>query len=223
MCYCPTPTLHLNLALTGDGAFIFSLKKTHSVWFISVLNYGDTENVLINHLLLVIPMSYPCHYTNLCPHKPHKHAHTHTHTHYPLYKHGLVSISPGTFFVSSFTFLLLMDHHSVNRIRICISWADKDIKIKIWKMKQKNNNCEILTHRRLVPVSRAFLFRSLSTLTLFTALTAFWGRGVIISLHRGPRLLLCPLLRVQTVVLTHSQEEEYNRKVRNTSSRATYL
>ncbi len=48
---------------------------------ISVLNYGDTENVLINHLLLVIPMSYPCHYTNLCPHKPHKHAHTHTHTH----------------------------------------------------------------------------------------------------------------------------------------------
>ncbi len=31
---------------------------------------------------LVIPMSYPCHYTNLCPHKPHKHAHTtHTHTH----------------------------------------------------------------------------------------------------------------------------------------------
>ncbi len=80
MCYCPTPTLHLNLALTGDGAFIFSPQKTHSVWFISVLNYGDTENVLINHLLLVIPMSYPCHYTNLCPHKPHKHAHTHTHT-----------------------------------------------------------------------------------------------------------------------------------------------
>ncbi len=81
MCYCPTPTLHLNLALTGDGAFLFSLKKTYSVWFISILNYGDTENVLINHLLLVIPVSYLCHYTNLCPHKPHKHAHTHTHTH----------------------------------------------------------------------------------------------------------------------------------------------
>ncbi len=60
---------------------IFPQKKTHSVWFISILNYGDTENVLINHLLLVIPMLYPCHYTNLCPHKPHKHAHTHTHTH----------------------------------------------------------------------------------------------------------------------------------------------
>ncbi len=81
MCYCPTPTLHLNLALTGDGAFLLSLKKTHSVWFISVLHYGDTENVLINHLFLVIPMLYPCHYTNLCPHKPHKHAPTHTHTH----------------------------------------------------------------------------------------------------------------------------------------------
>ncbi len=93
MCYCPTPTLHLNLALTGDGAFLFSLKKTHSVWFISVLNYGDTENVLINHLLLVIPMSYPCYYTNLCPHKPHKHAHTHTHacarmhTHARMHRH----------------------------------------------------------------------------------------------------------------------------------------
>ncbi len=27
MCYCPTPTLHLNLALTGDGAFLFSPQK----------------------------------------------------------------------------------------------------------------------------------------------------------------------------------------------------
>ncbi len=83
-------------------AFLFSLKKTHSVWFISVLNYGDTENVLINHLLLVIAMSYPCYYTNLCPHKPHKHAHTHTHTHTQpyicknlcvcMYKYGCVCI-----------------------------------------------------------------------------------------------------------------------------------
>ncbi len=92
MCYCPTPTLHLNLALTGDGAFQLSPQKTHSVWFISILNYGDTENVLINHLLLVIPMSYPCHYTNLCPHKPHKHAHTHTHTHSGLSFHVLNSV-----------------------------------------------------------------------------------------------------------------------------------
>ncbi len=26
-----------------EGAFLLSLKKTHSVWFISVLTYGDTE------------------------------------------------------------------------------------------------------------------------------------------------------------------------------------
>ncbi len=90
MCYCPTPTLHLNLALTGDGAFLLSLKKTHSVWFISILNYGDTENVLINHLLLVIPMSYPCHYTDLCPHKPQNMpTHTHTHSHTLTYTHTL--------------------------------------------------------------------------------------------------------------------------------------
>ncbi len=100
MCYCPTPTLHLNLALTGDGAFIFSLKKTHSVWFISVLNYGDTENVLINHLLLVIPMSYPCHYTNLCPHKPHKHTHTHTHTHTLLELTSLKTCNMSTVIIS---------------------------------------------------------------------------------------------------------------------------
>ncbi len=36
MCYCPTPTLHLNLPLTGDGAFITppgppARPKTHSV------------------------------------------------------------------------------------------------------------------------------------------------------------------------------------------------
>ncbi len=57
--------LHLNLALTGDGVFQLTPQKTHTVWFISILNYGDTENVLINHLLLVLPMSYPCHYTNV--------------------------------------------------------------------------------------------------------------------------------------------------------------
>ncbi len=87
MCYCPTPTLHLNLALTGDGAFQLSPQKTYSVWFISILNYGDTENVLINHLLLVIPMSYPCHYTNLCPHT-HTHTHIHTHTHSETHKYA---------------------------------------------------------------------------------------------------------------------------------------
>ncbi len=114
MCYCPTPTLHLNLALTGDSAFQLSLKKTHSVWFISVLNYGDTENVLINHLLLVIPMLYPCHYTNLWPHKPHKHApppppptHTHTHT---LSKLIFFTHCPKWFFSCWHGVLVLMFH-----------------------------------------------------------------------------------------------------------------
>ncbi len=74
----PTPKLSPH----RRKAFLLSPQKTLSVWFISVLNYGDTENVLINHLLLVIPVSYPCHYTNLCPHKPHAHTHTHTHTHH---------------------------------------------------------------------------------------------------------------------------------------------
>ncbi len=60
--------------------FRFS-KKHHLVCFLSLLNYGDIGSVLINHLQIVIPLSYPCYYTNLCPHKPHKPAHTHTHTH----------------------------------------------------------------------------------------------------------------------------------------------
>ncbi len=80
MCYCPTPTLHLNLALTGDGAFLFSLKKTHSVWFISILNYGDTENVLINHLLLVTQIQTQTQtQTHTHTHR-HRHRHRHTHT-----------------------------------------------------------------------------------------------------------------------------------------------
>ncbi len=59
--------------------FRFS-KKHHLVCFLSLLNYGDIGSVLIKHLQIVIPLSYPCYYTNLCPHKPHKPAHTHTHT-----------------------------------------------------------------------------------------------------------------------------------------------
>ncbi len=78
-----------NLPLTENYVhFYFLKKKTNSVRLIRVLNNGDTENVLINHLLLLIPVSYPCHYTNLCPHKLHKHAHTHTHarTHAHMHK-----------------------------------------------------------------------------------------------------------------------------------------
>ncbi len=89
-------------------------QKTYSVWFISILNYGDTENVLINHLLLVIPMLYLCHYTNLCPHKPHKHAHTHTHTHTHL----------------MYTYLFLFIHKFIfcviNAITTLLKWSTFD-------------------------------------------------------------------------------------------------
>ncbi len=73
----PTPKLSPH----RRRAFLLSPQKTHTVWFISILNYGDTENVLINHLLLVIPMSYPCHYTNLNHINMHTHKHARTHTH----------------------------------------------------------------------------------------------------------------------------------------------
>ncbi len=42
---------------------------------------GTWGNVLISQLLLVIPMSYPCHYTNVCPHLSQRCTHTHTHIH----------------------------------------------------------------------------------------------------------------------------------------------
>ncbi len=71
----PKPTPYRKLC-----AFLLSQKNESWVIY-KLFELGDTENVLINHLLLVIPMSYPCHYTNLCPHKPYRHAHTHTHSH----------------------------------------------------------------------------------------------------------------------------------------------
>ncbi len=71
------PCLQLNLPLTGNFQYFYFLKKTHSVWFISVLKNGDMGQ---------------------CPHKSpspcntyviiqidvlicHKNAQTHTHTH----------------------------------------------------------------------------------------------------------------------------------------------
>ncbi len=80
----PTPKLSPHRRLC---AFL-DFKKTPFSMFLSLLNYGDIGSVLINHLHIVIPLSYPCYYTNLCPHKPlnrphtppHTHTHTHTHT-----------------------------------------------------------------------------------------------------------------------------------------------
>ncbi len=42
---------------------IFTFSKNSFCMINKPFEYGDNENVLINHLLLVIPTSYPCHYT----------------------------------------------------------------------------------------------------------------------------------------------------------------
>ncbi len=92
MCYTyPTPKLspHRRRCIS-----IFPQKNSLCMIYKRFKLWGHW-NVLINHLLLVIAMSYPCHYTNLCPHKPHKHAHTHTlihtqthtHTHHTTHTH----------------------------------------------------------------------------------------------------------------------------------------
>jgi len=69
--------LHLNLDLTGDCAFLLSPQKTHSVWFISVLNYGDMGQCPEKS-----PSSYHTHvniqiHVLIC----HKNARTHTLSH----------------------------------------------------------------------------------------------------------------------------------------------
>ncbi len=80
----PTPTLHLNLPLTGNFVH-FTSQKTHSVWFISLLKYGDTGKCPHKSPspcnTYVIPMSL----YKFVSHTSQKHAHTHTHTHtFPL-------------------------------------------------------------------------------------------------------------------------------------------
>ncbi len=99
MCYCPTPTLHLNLALTGDCAFQLSPKKPHSVWFISVLKSGDMGqcpekspspcNTCVIPVSLYKSMSWlsqkRAHTVFLHKHITH-HTHTHTHTHFLFHK-----------------------------------------------------------------------------------------------------------------------------------------
>ncbi len=144
MCYCPTPTLHLNLALTGDGAFQLSPQKTHSVWFISVLNYGDTENVLINRLLLVIPMLYPCHthviiqicvLINHINMPPHTHTHTHTHTKTVISCHFLMLMYSVSFHGFSLKLHLFSNHIWIKLIQ------------NVWcrTVQQQDNNTNLMT------------------------------------------------------------------------------
>ncbi len=88
MCYCPTPKLspHRRLSISTFSKKL-TLYDLEAFW-----KMGTWGNVLISHLLLVIPMSYLCHYTNWCPYLSQKWAHTHTlvalwekHTLTPLY------------------------------------------------------------------------------------------------------------------------------------------
>ncbi len=65
MCYFPTPTLHLNLALTGDCTFLHSPKK---------LTLYDLEAFW----KVTFTLSYLCHYTYSCSHLSQTCAHTHT-------------------------------------------------------------------------------------------------------------------------------------------------
>ncbi len=98
MCYCPTPTLHLNLALTGDCAFLLSPKKPHSVWFISVLKSGDMGqcpekspspcNTCVIPVSLYKSMSWFVTKTRTHTHSL-THSHTHTHTHTNTLSHAL--------------------------------------------------------------------------------------------------------------------------------------
>ncbi len=53
----PTPKLSPHRRLC---AFLDFQKKHHLVCFLSLLNYGDIGSVLIKHLQIVIPLSYPC-------------------------------------------------------------------------------------------------------------------------------------------------------------------
>ncbi len=93
----PKPTPYRKLC-----AFLLS-QKTHSVWFISLLKYGDMGKCPHKSPSpLIIHKSYPCHYTNLCPHVSQTHTHTHTHTthtimaissaHLAFYEHLIISI-----------------------------------------------------------------------------------------------------------------------------------
>ncbi len=131
------------------------------------------ENVLINHLLLVIPMSYPCYYTNLCPHKPHKHAHTYTHTHTHTNTHTHVHTH-----VHTHTHLQERFRHSLSERESRFRWdsvlalhlfQERSIR-KHFKMKRCSLvfNCDtnVLTHRIR---HCCFLHNTFSTMNYDTA------------------------------------------------------
>jgi len=93
MCYCPTPTLHLNLALTGDGAFIFSLKKNSLCMIYKRFKlWGHWKcphkspspcNTCYTHVIIqicVLINHINMHTLSYTQTLTHTHTHTHTHT-----------------------------------------------------------------------------------------------------------------------------------------------
>ncbi len=85
MCYCPTPKLSPH-----RRHFYPSQKKTHSVWFISVLKSGDTGKCPHKSPSPcntgVIPMSLYKFMSSFVT-KTHARTHTHTHTHARTHAH----------------------------------------------------------------------------------------------------------------------------------------
>ncbi len=97
--YHPTPTLHLNLPLTGNYRQFLNFTKHSFVCFLSLLFYRDTGSVLINHVYVekkrkvkvtwwpilgirALRLSHPkCTHTQQWTHTHREHTHTmNTHT-----------------------------------------------------------------------------------------------------------------------------------------------
>ncbi len=159
--------------------FRFS-KKHHLVCFLSLLNYGDIGSVLIKHLQIVIPLSYPCYYTNLCPHKPHKpaHTHTHTHTHLPMHtnycEYYTYFILPWTvcnmllwiWYYNSLS-LSLSHTHTFNCLVFGLHWLQNNIFFSILRPERYINFSWVLEIRRLLHFSCCKVFSLFSDVFLF--------------------------------------------------------
>jgi len=88
-------------------------------------------------------LSYPCHYTNLCPHKPHKHAQTHTHTRTHTHTHvgfyGLQGLSIGVIVFILYKLYVLLPYTyptpklSPHRRRCISTFTPKNLLCMIYK------------------------------------------------------------------------------------------
>ncbi len=93
MCYCPTPTLHLNLALTGDWAHLLSPKNSHCMIYKRFELWGHWKcphsspspcNTRHTHAITQMCVLINHTRTHRRTHtrtRTHTHTHTHAHTH----------------------------------------------------------------------------------------------------------------------------------------------